>query len=136
MIRQELHIHRYNWDVIIYYDSDWRDAFEILDALDAVGVDERTFRSAERNVMNGIPDTGLTYSNTDERVSVIVLSKTSSKSEFANTWFHEVLHCAVHIAKANGLDCSGEAIAYVGGELARDMQPIAARLMCPTCKNK
>ena len=135
MIRQELHIHRYNWDVIVYYESDWRDAYEILDTLDAVGVDERTFRSAERNVMYGHPDTGLTYSNTDKRVSVIVLSKTSSKAEFANTWFHEVLHCAVHIAKANGLDCGGEAIAYVGGELARDMQPIAAKIMCPDCKH-
>ena len=54
---------------------------------------------------------------------------------FANTWFHEVLHCAVHIARANGLDFEGEPIAYVGGELARAMQPVAARPMCPTCKH-
>ncbi len=40
-----------------------------------------------------------------------------------------------HIAKANGLDPMGEPIAYVGGELARSMQPIAARLMCPTCNH-
>ncbi|MBR1799538.1 MAG: hypothetical protein IJ761_06565 [Bacteroidales bacterium] len=63
----------------------------------------------------------------------MVLSHTSSKAEFANTWFHEVGHCAKHIALANGLDCNGEAVNYVGGELARAMHPIAARLMCPTC---
>lgn len=136
MIRQKIHIHRYKWDVLVCYDTDWRDASVVLDTLEAIGIDEQTFRSAERNVVSGLQDTGLTYSNTDERVSIVVLSKASSNAEFANTWFHEVLHCAVHIAKASGLDCGGEAIAYVGGELARDMQPIAARLMCPTCKHQ
>lgn len=90
---------------------------------------------AARNLEAGLTDTGLTYSNMDAKKSIIVLSKTSSKAEFANTWFHELIHCANHIALANDLDPMGEPIAYVGGELARSMQPIAARLMCPTCKD-
>lgn len=134
MLRQRIYIHRYHWEVVVYYESDGRDAWEILDEMDATGVDEKTFRQAAENLDSGLSDTGLTYSNMDVRKSIIVLSKTSSKAEFANTWFHEVLHCAMHIAKANKLDVFGEAIAYVGGELARDMQLIAARLMCPTCK--
>lgn len=135
MVRQIIYVHRYNWTVIVYYDTDWRDAPFILEELDEVGADEKTYITARRNVESGLPDTGLTYSNIDERTSVMVLSHASSKAEFTNTWFHEVLHCAVHIARANNLDPDGEAIAYVGGELARSMQPIAARLMCPTCKH-
>ena len=135
MIRQNIYVRRYNWTVIIYYETEMRDAPFILEELEDVGIDKRTYRTARRNVESGLPDTGLTYTNMDERTSVIVLSHTSSKAEFANTWFHEVLHCAIHIARANNLDPDGESIAYVGGELARSMQPIAARLMCPTCKD-
>lgn len=133
MLRQRIYIPRYHWEVVVYYESDWRDAWEILDEMDATDVDEKTFRKAAENLNGGLVDTGLTYSNMDARKSIIVLSKASSKAEFANTWFHEVMHCAVHIAKANGLDYEGESIAYVGGELARSMQPFAARLMCPDC---
>lgn len=135
MVRQHIHIHRYRWDVIVYYESTARDAPYIMRELEEIGVDDNTYWKAARNLDDGLSDTGLTYTNMDERVTVIVLSHTSSKAEFANTWFHEVFHCAVHIATANGLDIYGEAVAYVGGELAREMQPIAARLMCPTCEN-
>lgn len=134
MLRQRIYIPRYHWEVVVYYESDRRDAWEILDEMDATDVDEKTFRKAAENLNGGLVDTGLTYSNMDVRKSIIVLSKASSKAEFANTWFHEVMHCAVHIAKANGLDYEGESIAYVGGELARSMQPFAARLMCPDCR--
>lgn len=135
MLRQRIYLPRYHWTVIVFYESDYNDALSILNELDEVGVDDETFNVAKRNLDGGLPDTGLTYTNSSERTSVIVLSHTTSKAEFANTWFHEVMHCAVHIAKANGLDFEGESIAYVGGELARSMQPLAARLMCPTCKH-
>ena len=135
MLRQRIYIHRYHWEVVVFYESDYRDASYILRELDETSVDDDTYWKAARNLEAGLTDTGLTYSNMDEKKSVIVLSKTSSKAEFANTWFHELIHCANHIALANGLDPMGEPIAYVGGELAREMQPIAARLMCPTCKD-
>jgi hypothetical protein len=135
MLRQHIYIPRYDWEVVVYYETASRNAGAILAELDSIGVDDDTFDKAADNLVAGFLDTGLTYTNMDERVSVIVLSKTSSQSEFANTWFHELLHCANHIAKANGLDPMGEPIAYVGGELARSMQPIAARLMCPTCNH-
>jgi len=134
MVRQTIYIPKYDWDVVVFYESDYRDAPAILKEMDEIGVDEYTFIRARANLRKGKEDTGLTFTNAKERTSVIVLSATSSKAEFANTWFHEVFHCAVHIAQACGLDYEGEAIAYVGGELARDMQPVAARLMCPTCK--
>ena len=133
MLRQRIYIQRYNWEVIVYYESDRYDASYILDELDDIGVDDVTYWKAARNLEGGNLDTGLTFSTPVSRVSVMVLSKTSSKSEFANTWFHELIHCSMHIARENGLSPDGEAVAYVGGELARSMQPIAARLMCPTC---
>ena len=133
MLRQRIYIKDYDWQVIVFYESDYHDANNILWELDEIGVDEYTYIKASNNLRMGKKNTGLTYTNMEERTSVMVLSHATSKEEFANTWFHELFHCAVHIAKANGLSLTGEDVAYVGGELARSMQPIAARLMCPTC---
>lgn len=133
MLRQRIYIPKYDWVVIVFYESNYRDASHILRELDEIGVDEYTYIKANSNLRSGRKDTGLTCSNSDERTSVMVLSEASSKAEFANTWFHELFHCAIHIAKSNGLELTGEPVAYIGGGLAREMQPIAARLMCPTC---
>lgn len=133
MLRQRIYVPKYDWEVVVFYESDRHDAPAILREMDEIGVDEYTYIKANNNLRMGHKDTGLTYTNAKERISVIVLSRTSSKAEFANTWFHELIHCSMHIARENGLSPDGEAVAYVGGELARSMQPIAARLMCPTC---
>ena len=133
MIRQEIYVPRYDWEVVVFYDTDRRDAPIVLDLLDKIGVDDATYWDAEGNLRSGYEDTGLTFSNFVRRMSVIVLSHTSSEAEFANTWVHEVGHCAKHIAIAYDMDCNGEPVQYISGELAREMQPVAARLMCPTC---
>ena len=133
MLRQRIYVPKYDWEVVVFYESDRHDAPAILREMDEIGVDEYTYIKANNNLRMGHKDTGLTYTNAKERISVIVLSRTSSKAEFANTWFHELIHCSMHIARENGLSPDGEAVAYVGGELARSMQPISARLMCPTC---
>lgn len=136
MIRQRIYVARYGWEVTVYYDSRSWDAGEILGELDEAGVDDETYYRAAHNLMAGVENTGLTYSDLRHGFSVIVLSHTSSKAEFASTWYHEVKHCAEHIAEAYGIPLEGEPTAYIGGELARSMQPVAARLMCPTCERE
>ena len=42
MIRQEIYVPRYDWEVVVFYDTDRRDAPIILDLLDKIGVDEAT----------------------------------------------------------------------------------------------
>ena len=133
MIRQIIYVHRYDWTVVAFYNADRWDADRILDEIYDLGISNESINKAADNLYAGLKDTGLTYTNAKERTTIIVLSRTSSKAEFANSWVHEIGHCSKHIALAYGLDCNGEEVNYLGGELAREMQPIAARLMCPTC---
>lgn len=135
MIRQGLYIPSLDWEITVYYESESGDADTILHTMEYIGCDDDTYFRALQMLDEGEQNTGLTYTNMTRRESVIVLSKTTSKKEFANTWFHELIHCAVHIATALGIDYKGEDMAYIGGDLAMAMQPIAARLMCPTCKD-
>ncbi|MBQ7280556.1 MAG: hypothetical protein IJR13_07545 [Bacteroidales bacterium] len=135
MIRQSEYIPELDWEVTIYYDSERKHADEILRTLEDVGCDDETYFRAEESLLRGDRNSGLTYTNDKKRESVIVLSKTTTREEFANTWFHELIHCAIHIAMATGLDLQGETMAYIGGDLAMAMHPVAARLMCPTCND-
>lgn len=133
MIVQKAYIEKYGWEVTVFYDSGREDAGRIISSLMDAHADVETISTAEDNLYSGEMDTGLTYSNFGIRQTVIVISKTTSQKEFANTWMHEVLHCAVHIATAVGLDMQGEHVAYIAGELAMEMQPVAAHMMCPKC---
>lgn len=134
MIRQDLYLERYDWEVVVFYDSTEEDAREILAALTVYEVDRRTLASAASNLYAGARNTGLTYSNLDERRSVVVLSRTTGRAQFANTWQHEVTHLVDHIAAGSGMWTHGEEIAHLAGDIAMAMQPVAARLMCPTCE--
>ncbi|MBR1792111.1 MAG: hypothetical protein IJ764_00515 [Bacteroidales bacterium] len=133
MTRQSFYNSSADWEVTVYYESDRDNAGEILHSLDIAGCDDETYFLAMDNLEHGARNSGLTFSNMKTRESIIVLSKTTSRKEFANTWFHELIHCAIHIATALGLDYQGETMAYIGGDLAMAMQPAAARLMCPHC---
>ena len=136
MIEQRAYMPQYGWRVTVFYESGPDDAERIIRRLVEAQADDETVKTAEDNLRSGSKDTGLTYSNFGNRETVIVISKTSSKQEFANTWVHEVLHCAIHIASAIGLDLKGEPVAYIAGELAMEMQPVAAAIMCPKCDRK
>ncbi len=75
-------------------------------------------------------DTGLTYTNYDERCTIMVISRTTSPEEFWNTLDHERGHAVEHIASALGLDNDGEEKQYLAGELAREMAPMAKHFIC------
>ena len=53
MIRQLIYIPKYDWEVVVYYDSDFRDAGEILGEMDEIGVDEYTYIKAKNNLRMG-----------------------------------------------------------------------------------
>ena len=93
-------------------------------------------RSAYDNMASCSLDTGLCYSNPMMRESVLVIAKTSSASEFFNSFEHEFQHLKGHIASALGLDPNGEEVAYMSGELAREIYPRIRHLLCDCCRNK
>ena len=133
MKRQSFYVPTLDWEITVYYNSDSSDSDTILHTMDFIGCDDETYFRAKEMLEKGEKNSGLTYTNMKNRESVIVLSVTTSKKEFANTWFHELIHCSVHIATALGIDYRSEDMAYIGGDLAMFMQPVAASLMCPTC---
>lgn len=137
MIRQTLYIKKYDWVVHAYFYVSEYYTDEIMDKLWSLGCDVETSRKAYQNLSKGDLDTGLCYSNYRWRESVLVIAKTSSADEFFNSIHHELCHLQSHIANVYRLNPLGEEVAYLTGEIARDIFPYVKHLICECCrKNK
>lgn len=119
MMHEELVISEYRWLVDVFFGVTEDDADEVMECLHDMGVSGKAARSAYRNLLSGEFNTGLTFSK--GRRSCIVIGKTTERAEFAHTFTHEIFHCAVHIASANRLPLTGEAVAYIAGDLSAEM---------------
>lgn len=136
MIRQRILLRDWDWGVTVCYETGPADAGRILLDLDRLGAGVAEMRRAERNLLEGAPNTGLTFTASALRESLTVIGKTTSAAQFQDTLDHEKGHLAVHIGKALGLDPYGEDIQYLSGEIGRRMFPVARRFLCDTCRGK
>lgn len=66
----------------------------------------------------------------------MVIAKTSSPDEFANSYDHEKGHLAKHIALAYYINPYGEEFQYMSGDIAKKMFPVAKMFMCESCRKK
>ena len=136
MTRCKLYSPRGHWTVHVFFGDGVESVDDIMEQLFYSGIESDNARQAYENLRSEEINSGLCYSNHNNRESVIVIGKTSSASEAFNSTLHEFAHLAAHIAKADGLDNSGEHIAYTIGELAHDLWQYIKPYMCDCCKRK
>lgn len=131
MKRQRIYVEDYDWVVEVFYDTRRADAPEILSILRRYGCTGSDLVNSRESLTNGQPNTGLTYSNSWRRESVMVIGATTSLAEFLNTWQHEMTHLQRHICKEFDINPYSEEAAYLAGGLAREMYPLLSVFMCP-----
>ena len=137
MIQQWVHIDKYDWEVLCYFDTKIRNATTVLEQLERIGIPDREYYDAAANLYRGERNSGLTYTNGDQRTSVVVISHTTSPEQTLNTFSHELRHLADDIATVCNLPLHGETIAYLTGDIATTL---AANLLhiacqCPVCSH-
>ena len=134
MIHKEIYIPEAEWLVHMYFALDTFYIDDIMENLYHIGCDSQRAKQAYENMMADKKNTGFTYSNYRNRESVMVVSKTTSASEMFNTTIHELVHLASHIAHACDYEPTGEAIAYIIGDLAKEIYPDRSHLLCEECR--
>lgn len=135
MIRQRLHIDRYGWDVTVYHAVSQYWADEIYRHLLSIGCSGEYAKGAYENLQRSELNTGLTYSNLRDRVSVVVIALTSSAEEYINSFCHELRHLCNHIEEGCGIDSGSEEACYLAGDLAAQMYRESHKLMCDNCRS-
>ena len=136
MIRRHIYLYGWDWTIEAFYDVVKSDADEVLAVLKRYDCPSHLMRRARKNLSDGHPDNGLTYTNNRRRVSVMVIGRASSPSQYWNTLDHEKGHVAEHIAQYHNLDPPGEEIEYLRGLIAERVYPEAVQFICGCCKNR
>lgn len=129
MLKQYFTIPKYNWEVYVYYYVTCYYLNEILFKLRTLGCSEKLLEDAYINMASCKLNTGITYSN-NNNTSLIVISKTSTPSQFMNSLFHEQYHLVSHIIEKFNIDYSSEEAAYLAGFIAYTMFPKSKTFLC------
>ena len=106
----------YNWKVTILYECSCEDIDFIIETLKDINCPNKYIKEAFNNLKSCSLNVGLTYSNTKQKSSVIVINKTSSFAQLINTIAHEYYHLICHIQKTLKID-NEEQLAYLNGDL-------------------
>ena len=136
MIRQEFDIRRYGWHVTAYYTVTGCDVRRIMQELERLGCAGDDLEHAYHNLTSDERNTGITYSNTLERRTLIVIGRTSSAAQFQNSLDHEKGHLCRHVSQAVGIDPYGEEAEYLAGYVGQRMFEVAKLFLCDTCRKK
>lgn len=130
MIRQEINLKQYDWHVIVYYEvtSVWKD--KIMDDVMSIGIKGKDARTAGNVTKKSALNTGFTYSNLDERETVVVVCNGSNASQFFNSLIHELFHVVQHICEAKNIELYSEDAAYLMGDLSCEVYPKIKHLLC------
>ena len=82
------------------------------------------------------PNTAVTYSNTNRKKSIVIIGKTTSAEEFANSLIHERKHLESHICQEYNIDPYSEEAAYLSGDIGGKMFKFSHVLLCDGCRKK
>lgn len=125
--------HIRNWQIAFYFSFDAYDIGVIKDALVWADAPASIIRQATGSVGSGNLNEGFCFSNPAIRRSVIGISEAISGPEFLNTTIHEIAHVAMHIAEEDGIDPYSEELAYLMGDISKDISYVVCELSCPHC---
>ena len=134
ILAQEFALTKWDWRVRVFYVVDLIPIDFIIEELYDIGCTERDVDDAVKVLDNGKDNRGITFSNDEERESIIVIGETSCPAQFSNSFDHEKLHLVMHIARVNNIDPFGEELAYLAGEIGLQTFPIAKRFLCEHCR--
>lgn len=131
MIKSEYSLRQYDWAVTFYFNVTAHDSHAVMHHLWSIGCRGEDFRTAWNNVSKGCYNRGLTYSDYDDKRSIVIVGESSTFGELMNSLSHEIHHLSVHIAQANLLDLAGEEVCYIDGEVTQMVfEDITYEMLC------
>ena len=120
MVKQYIELGDSNWGVVVCYDIDKEDSQEVTALLRALGCPEKTLRKSIYIITHKL-NSALTFSNTDLKMSLVCIGKTSSKDQLINSIVHEAKHVQSHVCGYYNVREDGERAAYLIGYIVQMM---------------
>lgn len=127
MSTQYIELGAEGWHVVIYYNVSTEDFYEIAEVLSIYGCSEKmvndTYRVLKRR------NTGFTFTNFEERTSIVCIGQATQASQFLNTTIHEAKHVQSHICQYYDIEEDSEEAAYLIGYMVSRMYKILVKIL-------
>lgn len=107
------------WAVILAYDVEVADLDELASWLDALGCGRRDLEKACRIALG--TNNGFTFSNSNLRMSLVVISDASDEAQWWDTLVHEIDHVQNAICSYYDVPLGSEAAAWTQGYIMRQV---------------
>lgn len=130
---RDLYIERCDWHVKAYIAVTCYYTDRICKSLIDIGCPEHTLRRARESMEKCELNTGLTYSNSTIRETVMVIALSSTPAQFLNSFTHEMRHMTDHILQAEGWNIGGEPVAYLTGDVSGTLWKDVHDFICCKC---
>lgn len=108
-----------NWGIVIIYDYDDTDWYDLAAVMESFKLQPHKIEEA-LDVLSE-PNTGMTISRFDIRMSAMFISNATSEKQWYNTAFHECKHVADAILDYYGVRYDSEEAAYLTGFMAEQI---------------
>ena len=128
MIKSTINVAGY-WSIVLFVDIDY-DNFDIIesaltDILAPISVIDKIYNKISYKLNSGV-----TFTNSNYKTSVVCINKASSREELINTISHEADHVQDDICKYYDVPLDSEQAAYLIGYLVGKMYYHSRRLFC------
>ena len=128
MIKSVIDIAGY-WSIVLFVDVDY-DKFNVIesaltDILAPISIIDEIYDKISYKL-----DSGVTFSNSDLRESVVCINRASTREELINTISHEADHIQADICNYYDVPLDSEQAAYLIGYLIGKMYYNSRRLFC------
>lgn len=136
MIIQEIYLPEYRWKAKVYYAVNSYYADEILKELLEYNPTVKEYNKVMNAMYEYEYNTGFTFTDYDNKQSLVIIGLTTSPSEFQNTFDHEKGHLAMHIAQYYNIDPYGEKYQYLTGDIGKKLFRVARKFLCRHCREE
>lgn len=127
MISQYIQLGDRGWNVLVYYNVKPEDFVEVADSLEQLDCSKDEIRKSLRALRK--KNAGLTFSNTEYKMSIVCIGEATNVGQFVNTTIHEAKHVQSHICEYYGIAEDTETAAYLIGHLVHMMYKMLQKIL-------
>ena len=119
---------KYDWNIIIYYNTSIKDKKEILYLLKYLKCNKKDINKSI--YLLNYYNKAFTCTNSKLKLSFVCINKTTNEAQFMNSLSHEIKHVVEDICATYDISLKGEESAYMIGEITMIMFHIFKDIIC------
>lgn len=120
MVTQYIELGNRGWGILIYYGTSEEDVDDVYNALVALGCSKKDAKYSTMTVTRKL-NTGLTFTNTKLKMSLVCVADAETADQFVNTAIHEAKHVQSHVCEYYQVEEDSETAAYMIGYIVQRM---------------